>query len=142
MDSLLHGKTRLSLIKKEGRIKEAIKQGKYAQVISDALKEIPDISEFRCDVDLLLLVCSVVETLVPKNHNVFGVQKRKGYTDKKKLVLDIFDSLFSLVPEEKDKLSNEIDTFVSRGLIKKPSLVYTILSSALLFFFGCLYSTE
>lgn len=138
MNEFLHGQHRLNLIKKDalkGRLKEAVKAGRYAEAITSALSDIKDISTFRLDPDLVLLTMSVVEVLVPRNHNWVGVQSKK-YVDKKGLIMEIHNNIFNLAEEEKVLLSNMIDTFVDRNMIDKPSLIRTTLSYLLVFFCG------
>jgi len=82
-----------------------------AEVGSVVIKQISllgDLKKFKFDVEFILYVCNLVEHLVSINK-----------LDKKKIVLNVVGSVFSLNINEVEVISNMIEFLHSNQLIKK-----------------------
>ena len=79
---------------------------KIAQKITE---EVPQLEQLRLNPDLTLLICIVVEELVPKQADV----------DKKLLVVSVLDKLFTLTDDEKSVIEGQIQHNYDEKQIKK-----------------------
>jgi hypothetical protein len=92
--------------------------------------DIPEIQQLRLNPDLTLLVCVVVEEIVPT----------KSEIDKKLLVVQILDKIFTLTEDEKAVVESQIqhsyDEGAIRAVAKWKHTLYKIGKYAIRFFFA------
>ena len=79
------------------------------QKIVDELKKIPNVLSLKLNSEMTALVSTLVENSVTKDHKV----------DKKKLVLQILTTVFSLLPAEVLQIGHQIEFLLDNKLIKK-----------------------
>ena len=104
----------LSGLPLSGLIKTHYEWESLKQMIVDKLHHIPEIDKLKNTVQLVQLVCELVENCVaPKS------SKQKKPVDKKTLVLEIFDKLFSLNDLEKAVIGRHIDYLADSKAIKR-----------------------
>ena len=82
--------------------------------VYDIIKTIPNISELKTDPEFLLLVCRIVECKMGKN---------KQNIDKKDLVINILDKVFTLTDGEKEIFKANIQFLYDNNKIKKVSVL-------------------
>jgi len=78
--------------------------------VYDIITKIPEYKELKDDPEFLTLICCLVENMMGKN---------KLKIDKCDLVICIYDKLFSITDDEKDKLKPMIQYLWNNGKIKK-----------------------
>lgn len=92
--------------------------------------EIPELEQVRLNPDLTVLLCCVVEEVIPKSSDL----------DKKLLVVSVLDRLFTLTDDEKTVIEGQIQHAYDEKLIKKASFwkkTFTLLGKlAFSFFFA------
>ena len=101
----------------ETQIKIKIPKEKVSQLkneIVTAIQKLDNYGSFKFDLKLILNICNYIE-------NAKCVRKSKQKIDKKNLVLDIFDQVFTLDPDAKNTISNTIDHLHGDKKIKKLS---------------------
>lgn len=69
--------------------------------------------KYKTSTDVILLICNLVEHLV-----------RDKKINKKELVIEIMDGVYSLTPDERKQISGVIEFLHSNGNIKKLSKFY------------------
>jgi hypothetical protein len=80
--------------------------------IIERLQELKlNISLYKNDSDMLILITNLIEYLVLKKDSI----------NKKELVILIYNELYGLTPEEIETLKNNIDIIHLQNKIKKPS---------------------
>jgi hypothetical protein len=77
-------------------------------LIIQEISKLGDLKKFKFDNEFVLYICNLTEHLVGKNR-----------FDKKKIVLSIISSVFSLNINETEVISTMIEFLHSNGLIKK-----------------------
>ena len=85
----------------------------YASIMSSIiveLQKIPELQSLSKSQDLTCLVCSIVESLSKK------IAKTSPSIDKKVLVQEILQKLFSLIPEEVTLIGSQVDFICSNKL--------------------------
>jgi len=80
-----------------------------AQKVIEELKKIPNLQSLRLNPEINKLVCTIVENTVTKDHKV----------DKKKLVLQILSTVFTLTALEILQIGQQIEFCLDNNLIKK-----------------------
>ena len=83
------------------------------QQVSAHIKEIPNFDKLRVELELIKLVCRIVENIVKR-----GNPKK---VDKKQLVIDALSNVFNLTPGEKTIVESLIDFLWNNKLIKRSS---------------------
>ena len=104
----------LSGLPLRGLIKTHYEWESLKQLIVDKLSHIPNITALKSSVQLVQLVCELVENCVAPNNS-----KAKKPIDKKALVLEILDKLFELSDIEKAVISRHIEYLVDSKAIKR-----------------------
>lgn len=101
------------------KLKTLDKVGEISKVVVDKIHSIPRFNEeLRNDLELILHVCNIIE-------NEFKQTPTKSI-DKKQIVIDILDKIFSLKPEEKQQLERHIEFLHSNNQIRKISYLEKI----------------
>ena len=83
------------------------------KLITDKIRLIPNYELLRNETELILLVCNIIENLIK--------QGNKNKVDKKKLVIDVFSTVFGLSITEIEALKITIDFLFNNKLIKRIS---------------------
>ena len=83
-------------------------EAEVGSVLIQQISLLGDLKKFKFDVEFILYVCNLVEHLVSINK-----------LDKKKMVLNVVGSVFSLNINEVEVISNMIEFLHSNQLIKK-----------------------
>ena len=83
------------------------------QRILDIVQKIPQYLDIKDDPETLLLVCNLIENIVPTNSKI----------DKQALAVDIMTGLYSLTPDEQTKTKTQIQFLYNNKKIKKTGLV-------------------
>jgi len=83
-------------------------EAEVGSVVIQQISLLGDLKKFKFDVEFILYVCNLVEHLVSINK-----------LDKKKIVLNVVGSVFSLNINEVEVISNMIEFLHSNKLIKK-----------------------
>ena len=83
------------------------------KLITDKIRLIPNYELLRNETELILLVCNIIENLIK--------QGNKNKVDKKKLVIDVFSTVFGLSLTEIEALKITIDFLFNNKLIKRIS---------------------
>jgi len=83
--------------------------------IAENIKKIPNYESIRVEIELVLTVANIVENYVSKGN--------KKNIDKKQLVIDALNKVFSYSDDEKKMVSSLIDFLFNNGKIKKLSFV-------------------
>lgn len=114
-------------VKIEKHIKKTIKLKEIVEDVKKVLNKIPDIDEFKLNLELTSLVCNLVEN---SSKNI-----KKYKISKKDVVLEILKSIFenTLSAMDINKIENDIEYLHSHNLIKKIS-TYIILGYKLVDF--------
>lgn len=104
----------LSGLPLKGLIRTHFEWESLKQLIVDKLRHIPEIDKLKSTVQLVQLVCELVENCVaPKN------SKAKKPVDKKALVIEIMDKLFELNDLEKAIIARHIEYLCDSKAIKR-----------------------
>ena len=84
--------------------------------ISEKIKLIPEYEKIRIEIELVKCVCNIVENYVKKNNS-----KQKNKIDKKQLVIDSLNNIFTYSEQEKNLIASLIDYLFNNDQIKKSS---------------------
>ena len=95
------------------------------KLVTEKIRLIPNYEILKNEIELVLLVCNIIENVVKKNN--------KTKIDKKQLVIDIFSGVFGLSPTDIISLKITIDFLFNNKLIKQISLKKYIKSKSLYF---------
>ena len=95
------------------------------KLVTEKIRLIPNYEILKNEIELVLLVCNIIENVVKKNN--------KTKIDKKQLVIDIFSTVFGLSPPDIISLKITIDFLFNNKLIKQISLKKYIKSKSLYF---------
>ena len=107
----------LSYVKPKNKLKRDQYNNELKKQIIQKMKEFDNLGSLKFDNELLKFVCSCLEnSLKPK-------YEKKQKTDKKALVIEIFNDLFNLNEDEKKKLGNNIDFLIGNELVEKIHVV-------------------
>ena len=99
---------------KKGLVRSHYEWETLKELIVSKLRHIPNIDSLRATVQLVQLVCELVENCIPPNNS-----KQKKPLDKKDLVIQIMDKLFQLNDLERAILSRHIDYLCDSKAIKR-----------------------
>jgi len=83
--------------------------------IAENIKKIPNYENSRVEIELVLTVANIVENYVSKGN--------KKKIDKKQIVIDALNKVFSYSEDEKRLVSSLIDFLFNNGKIKKLSFL-------------------
>lgn len=100
-------------IKLNNKLKVLDKIGEISKYIIEKIQSMPNYQELRNDVEIILYVCTLIE-------NELQQTKTKSI-NKKEIVIDIINKIFSLKPEEFKNIDKNIEFLHSNNLIKKIS---------------------
>jgi len=92
----------------------------YSKIFKDILTELSSFENYeqlKNDNEYVVMACNLSELLVDVQKKHFKSLK----IDKKKLIVDVYDSLFNLTEEEKLNLEERIQFIYDNNLIKKIS---------------------
>ena len=95
------------------------------KLITDKIRLIPNYELLKNETELILLVCNIIENLIK--------QGNKNKVDKKKLVIDVFTSVFGLSMTEIEALKITIDFLFNNRLIKRISFRKWVRNNYLIF---------
>jgi len=118
----------LSIVPLKNNILNDFKKNEIKTSIINRLRELNlDPTKYKLDAEYLTLICNLVEHLVVKKDKI----------DKKKLVLDVFNDLFScdITQEEINTIENNIEFIFQNKNIKKVSF-YKMFKTGLSEWFG------
>lgn len=101
----------MNIVKFKNKLKKHAKIGDIINNVVLKLQTIPNYTELKNDLELLLYVCSIVENEIKQN--------KTRTVDKKEVVLNILTQLFGFSDEEKDLISKQIEFLHTNSLIKK-----------------------
>lgn len=102
------------------KLKTLNKIGNLTKLLVEKIHDMPRFNEeLRNDIELILYICNIIE-------NEF-TQTPSKTIDKKQIVIDILDKIFTLRAEEKTQLEKHIDFLHSNGQIKKVNYYEKIL---------------
>ena len=103
----------ISFVKPKNKLKRNQYNIELKKQIIEKMKQFDNIGSLKLDQEMLRFVCSCLEnSLKPK-------YEKKQKTDKKALVIEIFNDLFNLNEDEKKKLGNNIDFLIENDLVQK-----------------------
>jgi hypothetical protein len=91
----------------------------------EKVKNIPQYEKLQRNLDLVLLICDIIENLTFEN-NIKSKYKPKGY--KLQIALNVFERLNWSKPEDKDYLTNSINFLHSSGRIRRISFIKRVLA--------------
>ena len=80
-----------------------------SQKIIEEIKKIPNVSQLKLNTELTALVSSLVENTTEKDQKI----------DKKKLVIQILQTVFNLLPPEIVIIGQQIEFLLDNKLVKK-----------------------
>lgn len=106
-----------SLIKPKNNLLQKQMYSKIFKELFLELSNFDNYAELKKDLEFLVLACNMLELLV-------DMQKKHLKTfkpDKKKLIIDVFVSLFSLSEEDQHELQDKIQFIFDNEMIKKVS---------------------
>jgi hypothetical protein len=99
------------LILPKNSLLKDIKINKVIQFILTELQKIPDIQKFKNDLELICMAINLVENLI----------KKKDKIDKKMIIFQVFQKIFSLTSDDQKILSDSIEFLISNDKVKKIS---------------------
>ena len=92
-------------------------------LIVERIKELPNYLDYRGDIELLLLICSLIEHIVVKGDG----------TDKQALCIECLKTLFDLTPTEIAVAKNSIEFLLNHNRIKKLNSLYVAVKNCMEF---------
>jgi hypothetical protein len=99
------------LILPKNSLLKDIKINKVIQFILTELQKIPDVQKFKNDLELICMAINLVENLITKKDKI----------DKKMIIFNVFQKLFSLTQDDQKILSDAIEFLISNKKVKKIS---------------------
>ena len=106
----------ISFVKPKNKLKRNQYNIELKKQIIEKMKQFDNLGSLKFDQEMLRFVCSCLEnSLKPK-------YEKKQKTDKKALVIEIFNDLFNLNEDEKKKLGNNIDFLIENDLVEKVNI--------------------
>ena len=103
---------------------------KIVEIIAERVKSIPNYHNLRLSLDVVLLICNLIENLVYENH-IKKKDQPAGF--KKDIALNVYRHLDWMTEDDKKFLSNSIQFLWSSGRIKKISIFKRIWAKILRF---------
>jgi hypothetical protein len=101
----------LEIISPKNHILKNWKTEEIKNQIIERIKQFPNYSQYKADVEFLLMVCNLVEYLVNKKDKI----------SKKELLLEIYNNVFPLNPDEVKNIEANVDFLWNNKKIKKVS---------------------
>jgi len=101
----------LDVVNLKNNLFKDAKASEVKDKIIERIKKLPNYTQYKSDVELLLLICNLLEYLINK----------KDKLDKKQLCLEIMNNLFVFSPDELKSIENNIEFLHSNKKIKKQS---------------------
>ncbi len=101
----------MDIIKPKNKLKSQMKLGEISKKIIEKIQTIPNYQELKNDLETLLYICTLVE-------NEIKQAKSKGI-NKKEIVLEIINKIFTFNPEELLVIGKHIEFLHINDLIKK-----------------------
>lgn len=92
----------------------------YSKIFKDAFQELSSYENYhdlRNDMEFLIVAVNIIELLVDLQKKLFKNLK----VDKKELVINLFDTLFTFTEQEKKELGERVEFLFDNGHIKKVS---------------------
>ena len=92
----------------------------YSKIFKDAFTELSSYENYhdlRNDMEFLIVAVNIIELLVDLQKKLFKNLK----VDKKELVINLFDTLFTFSEQEKKELGERVEFLFDNGHIKKVS---------------------
>ena len=92
----------------------------YSKIFKDAFTELSSYENYhdlRNDMEFLIVAVNIIELLVDLQKKLFKNLK----VDKKELVINLFDTLFTFTEQEKKELGERVEFLFDNGHIKKVS---------------------
>ena len=80
--------------------------------LTEEIVRIGNYPELKCNQELTLHCCKVIEYLIEKHAKI----------DKKQLILDVLNQIYSFDETEAQNIRNQIEFFFERKMIKLPKL--------------------
>ena len=99
---------------------------KYAEALTlivDRVRKLPSYMNYRADMEVLLLICSLIEHIVVKGDG----------TNKQELCLECLNNIFNLTPTEIETAKNSIEFLMNHNRIKKLNSFYVMIKNCLAF---------
>ena len=99
---------------------------KYAEALTlivDRVRKLPSYMNYRADMEVLLLICSLIEHIVVKGDG----------TNKQELCLECLNNIFNLTPTEIETAKNSIEFLMNHNRIKKLNSFYVMIKNCLSF---------
>lgn len=93
-----------------------IVNNKIVELVVDKIKSIPNYETLRLSLDIVLLICNLIENLCYEN-NLSSKNQEKNF--KKEIALNVFKSLGWIKEDDKQFLLNSVNFLWSSGRIKK-----------------------
>ncbi len=107
----------VKLVKPKNKLKREQYNNELKKLIIEKVKELDNVGTLKFDNELLKYVCNCVENgLKPK-------YEKKQKTDKKALVIQIFEEIFSLNEDEKKKIGNNIEFIISNEMVQTVNII-------------------
>ena len=106
----------LDFVKPKNKLKVQKYNSELFNLIVAKIKEIEGYEKLRFDNELLKFVCTCIENGVKVK-----TDKDKTKIDKKKLVMEIYATVFTMTDSEKTVLGNSIDFLCDNKMIKQYS---------------------
>ena len=108
----------LSYVKPQNQLKRDLYLSQLKNHIILKVNEInnDEVKNFKGNHELLKFVCSCVENGLVEKY------EKKKKTDKKKVVIEIFDTIFNLDDDQKLQLASTIDFLISNKLVEKVNI--------------------
>ena len=103
----------MDLVKLKNKLKNLDRLGELTKQITDKIHSMPNYQELKNDLEVILYVCTIVENEIKQN-------KTKSY-DKKQIVIDMLQRVFTYKPDELTFISKNIYFLHKNDLIKKVS---------------------
>lgn len=105
----------LSYVKPKHELKYELYLKELKNLIIQKVNQLNNNNEpnFKHNHELLKFVCSCIENGLNEKY------EKKKKTDKKLVVIDIFNDIFHLSEEEKQKIGDSIDFLISNKLVQK-----------------------
>lgn len=92
---------------------------KIVEIISNKIKEIPNYETLRLSLDVVLLICNLIENLCYEN-NINSKNQEKNF--KRDIAVNVYKHLNWISNDDKQFLLNSIQFLWSSGRIKKIKL--------------------
>ena len=99
------------------------KYNEALNLIVERVRKLPSYMNYRADMEVLLLICSLIEHIVVKGDG----------TNKQELCLECLKNIFDLTPTEIETAKNSIEFLMNHNRIKKLNSFYIALKNCIEF---------